>query len=237
MTEIFWQSIASYNSATWPYQIAIVAVAAMLSVLLFMRPGKVFRVAMKVFLIFLCLWIAFVYYMYYGYARDYHYVMTIFWTLMAVAWLYDMATGHSDFRPAGRRSIFGIICLMLPLLYPVISLLRGMEPPAITTPVLPSSVAMFMLGILLAFPGKINFFAFLFIFHWAVVDISKIVLFAIPEDIILAVACIPAMIIFLRDYIGEQDRESKPSKPSIRLLITGVAMLITICLTVELCLN
>ena len=38
--EIFWNTIARYNAATWPWQIAIVAAAAVLTVLLYLRPTQ-----------------------------------------------------------------------------------------------------------------------------------------------------------------------------------------------------
>lgn len=36
--EIFWNTIAAYNAATWPAQIGFTLVAAMLLVLLYLRP-------------------------------------------------------------------------------------------------------------------------------------------------------------------------------------------------------
>ena len=60
--EIFWNTIARYNAATWPWQIAIVAAAAVLTVLLYLRPTQNVKRAMKLFLAGLNAWIAVVYY-------------------------------------------------------------------------------------------------------------------------------------------------------------------------------
>ena len=34
----FWNTIAAYNAATWPVQLLLVAVAAVLTLLLYLRP-------------------------------------------------------------------------------------------------------------------------------------------------------------------------------------------------------
>ena len=60
--DVFWNTIAAYNAATWPVQLLLVAVAAVLTLLLYLRPTRAVRVAMKVFMAALNFWIAGVYY-------------------------------------------------------------------------------------------------------------------------------------------------------------------------------
>lgn len=48
--DVFWNTIAAYNAATWPVQLLLVAVAAVLTLLLYLRPTRAVRVAMKVFM-------------------------------------------------------------------------------------------------------------------------------------------------------------------------------------------
>ena len=61
--ETFWNTIASYNAATWPAQILIVVIAAVLLVMLYRRPCKAVRMAMKIYMAAINLWIAVVYYL------------------------------------------------------------------------------------------------------------------------------------------------------------------------------
>lgn len=63
--DVFWNTIAAYNAATWPVQLLLVAVAAVLTLLLYLRPTRAVRVAMKVFMAALNFWIAGVYYFIY----------------------------------------------------------------------------------------------------------------------------------------------------------------------------
>ena len=82
--EIFWNTIARYNAATWPWQIAIVAAAAVLTVLLYLRPTQNVKRAMKLFLAGLNAWIAVVYYLVWCGQRSHSDVLALFWGIMAV---------------------------------------------------------------------------------------------------------------------------------------------------------
>ena len=229
MEEIFWDSIACYNEATWLWQIVITVTGALLALVLWFRPATWVKITTKVFMVFISLWIAFVYYMGYASGRDYSNVMTIFWCMIAASWIYDLATHFSSFQKSGKYSIWGIVMLLLTLAYPLVSLMRGLEFPHITTPVIPSAVALYMLGMLMTFNRKINFFAFLLILHWSVIAMSKISIFNIPEDSILAAACIPSLVIFFRNVIKGSD-VLKPSSRTVSLLVLAVAMVLAGCM-------
>ena len=220
--EIFWNSIAEYNAATWPYQLAFIAVAAVLTLVLWFRPCTWAKIATKVLMVLESLWIAFVYYMKFAATREHSSVMAIFWCLVAASWVYDLATHYSSFQKSGKYRPWGVIMILLPLVYPVVSLLRGMTFPEMTTPMLPSAVALYMLGMLMAFNRKVNFFAFIFIMHWALLSMTKIVLFNIPEDLLLAAACLPAMFIFFSDAVDSGPSGGKPSRMAVKALIVLV---------------
>lgn len=224
--EVFWKSIAAYNEATWIWQLCFIAAAAVLTCFLWFRPGKRIVLAVKALMVAESLWIAFVYYLDFCSTRDYSGVLTIFWCMVAAAWVYDMVTKFSTFEKSGKYRWWGLAMLLLPLLYPVISLLRGMTFPEMTTPMLPSGVALYMLGMLMTFNSKINFFAFIFILHWAIISISKIVIFNIPEDALLAIACLPAMYIFLSDAVDRTPSPSKPSAKAVKILVFTITVLI-----------
>ncbi len=231
MKEIFWNSIAEYNAATWPWQAGFIVVAAVLTLVLWFRPRTWAKIAMKVYMVAVSLWIAFVYYMEFASSRDYSNVMTIFWCLMAAAWVYDLATHFSTFQKSGKYRPWGVVMLLLPLAYPAVSLLRGLGFPGMTTPMIPSAVALYMLGMLMAFNRKINFFAFILIVHWAVIAISKIDIFDLPEDALLAAACIPSMVIFfLRMLETIPADHRKPSDAVVKPLLFCVALIIAGCM-------
>lgn len=231
--EALWNSMAAYNAATWPFQLAFMAAASVLTLILLFRPCTWAKVAMKVYMVAVSLWIAFVYYMKFGSGREYSFVLTIFWCMMAAAWVYDLVTHFSSFSKSGKYRPWGIVMLMLPLCYPLISLARGLEFPCMTTPLIPSAVALYMLGVLMTFNSRINFFALIFIFHWSVIAVSKIMIFNIPEDLLLVVSCLPAMFIFSREAALSFGGPCKPPAQTISVLIFVVMALIGACMLVQ----
>ena len=225
--EIFWNTIARYNAATWPWQIAIVAAAAVLTVLLYLRPTQNVKRAMKLFLAGLNAWIAVVYYLVWCGQRSHSDVLALFWGIMAVIWLYDLYADFTRFERTSRPNGFALLLYLMPLAYPLFSLARGLSFPMMTMPVMPCSVAVFTIGLMLAFTHRINIFLVLFLCHWALIGLSKVYFFGIPEDYLLACSIVPALYLFFREYI--RDNAGRPTKPSPRVLN---ALLAVMCLII-----
>jgi hypothetical protein len=90
--------------------------------------------------------------------------------------------------------------MVMPFVYPIISLLRGLNYPMMTLPVMPSAVATFTIGLLLLHSKKVNIFMVLLLCHWSLIGLTKTYFFHIPEDFLLASASIPALYLFFREY-------------------------------------
>ena len=104
--ETFWNTIASYNAATWPAQLALTLAAVVLTLLLYFRPSPAVRIAMKVFMALLNFWIAGVYYLVCCEPREHHDLLALFWAIMGCIWVYDLAVGHASAthgQPQGVR--------------------------------------------------------------------------------------------------------------------------------------
>lgn len=225
--EIFWNTIAAYNAATWPAQIGFTLVAAMLLVLLYLRPTPAVRIAMKLFMAFLNFWIAGVFYMIYCRPREYHGMLALFWAIMGGIWIYELLVKHASLERTGQHNAFAILLLVMPLIYPLCSLALGHEFPIMTSPVMPCSVAVFTIGLMLAFSERVNIVLAMFLCHWALIGLSKVYFFGIPEDYLLACSTIPALYIFFREYV--RSNADRPMKPSAHVLD---ALLITLCLVI-----
>ncbi len=225
--EIFWSTIARYNAATWRWQIVIVAAAVLLTLMLYRHPGKRVEQAMKLFLALLNVWIALVYYLVYGYERSYSNVMVLFWALMAVLWLYDLFAGATHFKRTRRPGLLSMLLYLMPMIYPLFSLMRGLTFPMMTMPVMPCSVVVFTLGLMVAFTERINLFAVLYLGHWAFIGLAKVYFFGIPEDYLLAVSTIPALYLFFREYVrSDTNRNRKPDARVFNLLLTVICLVV-----------
>lgn len=226
-SEVFWQTIADYNRVTWPVQALLIAAGALLTRRLYRRPTPGTKVAMKLYLALLNAWIAVAYYLVACDARAYNGVMALFWGVMAAVWIYDAAVGYTSFERTRRHDRFAFVLLAMPFVYPLLSLLRGLEFPMMTSPVMPCSVAVFTIGLMLAFSERVNIVLAMFLCHWALIGLSKVYFFGIPEDYLLACSTIPALYIFFREYV--RSNADRPMKPSAHVLD---ALLITLCLVI-----
>ena len=179
--EIFWNTIASYNAATWPVQILLTLVAATLTLLLYLRPTPGVRIAMKTFMAMLNFWIAGIYYLLYGEQREHNDMLALFWAIMGCIWVYDLVVKHASLQRTHNHTGFALLLFAMPLVYPLFSLALGRTFPMVTTPVMPCSVAVFTIGLMLAFSERINIVLAMFLCHWALIGLSKVYFFGIPE--------------------------------------------------------
>ncbi len=214
--ETFWNTIADYNAATWPAQLLLVGIGAVLTLLLYKRPSPAVRSAMKIYMAVLNFWIAGVYYLVWCRPREYHDLLALFWAIMGCIWLYDLAVKHASLERTGHHTIFARVLFVMPLVYPLCSLALGREFPMITSPVMPCSVAVFTVGLMLAFSERVNIVLAMFLCHWALIGLSKVYFFGIPEDYLLACSVVPALYLFFREYI--RSLANQPAKPSPRVL-------------------
>ena len=58
-------------------------------------------------------------------------------------------------------------------------------------------------------------------------------LFDIPEDLLLAVSCLPAMFVFFRDAVRSGEEDKKPSQRTITILIFFIMALIGACVAIQ----
>lgn len=197
---IFWDTIAHYNAGTWIYQVIITLTGIFLTYSLFKSPTKKIKVAMKLYLIFLNVWIAAVYYMIYCEPRSYNSSLAGFWGIMALFWIYDLKVNYTPFERTHKHTTLAVLLCTLPLAYPLFSIIRGMSFPMMTSPVMPCSIAVFTIGLLLAFSKRVNIFLVMFLCHWALIGFTKTYFFHIPEDFLLASSAVPGLYLFFKEY-------------------------------------
>ena len=156
--EIFWRTIAYYNSATWILQIVVILIGIVLTALLIKKPRPWVKMGMKLYMIGLYSWISIVYYYIYCEERSYNGVMAMFWGVMAIIWVWDAITGYTTFERTHKYDVLSYVLLAMPFIYPMVSLARGLSFPEMTSPVMPCSVVVFTIGLSL-YPTAINYMA------------------------------------------------------------------------------
>ena len=230
--EIFWKTIRLYNAATWEWQLGIILIGIILTVLLTRNPQPWVKNGMKIYLIAVYLWISVIYYYIYCAERSYNEVMALFWAIMAILWGWDALSGYTTFERTRKYDWLAYFLFAMPFIYPLISMARGLTFPEITSPVMPCSVVVFTIGLLLFFSKNINMFIVLFLTHWSLIGLSKTYYFNIPEDFLLASASVPALYLFFKEYFANNlHTGSKPNAKYVNLLLILVCVAIGILLT------
>lgn len=199
---IFWETIAQYNAGTWIYQLIITLVGLWLTYSLFHHPTPAKKKGMKLYLIFINAWVAVVYYHIYCDPRSYSNALALFWGIMCFFWIYDLIVDYTPFELNHKHKKLAVLLCFLPLAYPLFSVARGMDFPMMTSPVMPCSIAIFTIGLLLAFSQRVNLFLILFLCHWALIGFTKTYFFQIPEDFLLASSAVPGLYLFFKEYIA-----------------------------------
>ena len=199
---IFWETIAQYNAGTWIYQLIITLVGLWLTYSLFHHPTPAKKKGMKLYLIFINAWVAVVYYHIYCDPRSYSNALALFWGIMCFFWIYDLIVDYTPFELNHKHKKLAVLLCFLPLAYPLFSVARGMDFPMMTSPVMPCSVAVFTIGLLLAFSQRVNLFLILFLCHWALIGFTKTYFFQIPEDFLLSSSAVPGLSLFFKEYIA-----------------------------------
>ena len=230
--EIFWKTIGLYNAATWEWQLGIILIGIILTVLLTRNPQPWVKNGMKIYLIAVYLWISVIYYYIYCAERSYNEVMALFWAIMAILWGWDALSGYTTFERTRKYDWLAYFLFAMPFIYPLISMARGLTFPEMTSPVMPCSVVVFTIGLLLFFSKNINMFIVLFLTHWSLIGLSKTYYFNIPEDFLLASASVPALYLFFKEYFANNlHTGSKPNAKYVNLLLILVCVASGILLT------
>lgn len=226
MMDTFWHTIALYNAATWGYQLVLIGLGLLLLGFFRWKAVPWLGVMMKAYFIILYLWIAVVYFEIYCVERSYHRIMALFWGILAGVWVWDLLAGYTLLVPKPRYPRLGYLLVLTPLLYPLFSLLRGLEFPSITSPVMPCSVVVFTIGVLLLYGQRVSLFTVLLLCHWSVIGLSKTLFFNIPEDYLMACATLPAIYLFFRDYFLKHTdaQRQKPNGHYIKWLLLAVCV-------------
>lgn len=230
--EIFWKTLADYNAETWLAQLFIVIIGIVLTVALFLNSNKKNALAVKIYIAFLYIWIALVYYFHYCEYRSYTEVMALFWIVMAVIWIWDIFRNYTTFKSKRKYLFLSLVLVMMPIIYPLVSIARGLSFPNMTSPIMPSSIVAYTIGIFLFFGGRVNLLLALLMCHWSLIGLMKTYYYDIPEDFLLGCAIIPAIYLFFKNnYIKNLDANSKPSGRFINIFfiilccMTGVGLM------------
>lgn len=197
MPELFWRTISEYNQATWIAQVAINGIGLVLTVLLYVKPNRGTKIAFKLFLTFCFGWIAIVFFLLHGSVELNKYVTATLFGLMSILFIVDVFINKTEFIRNTKYSKWAYLLYILFFTYPFLSLALGKHFPAITTWLMPCPLTVFAIAVMISFFPRIDYKIFVLLILWALGGLPKIFMFKVPEDVILFISGIVAILVWV----------------------------------------
>jgi hypothetical protein len=174
-TEAFWTRVGVYNETTWPLQLVLVVAAAVLTYMVFARPGRKTDRWMKAFLSFAFAWNGVVLFLFYLKNPVSMFTGTPLFIIVAVLFAVDIFTQKTQFRlPDARwRQGLTMLWILLAFLYPLIGWPLGHTFPQVLTPLFPCPLTVFALALVAAAAPNVDKKVFVFLLPWALMGLPK----------------------------------------------------------------
>lgn len=202
--EEFLSVFERYNTAVWPMQIVLHALAAGIIVILVLKMRKGSQV-INAILSFFWLWMGIVYQIiYFSSINPAAYIFGAAFTLQALLFAYfGFLRKQIEYHPnKSVRSIVGIILVIYGVaLYPMTSYLFGFDFRQSPTFGLPCPTTIFTLGFLLMTQNKIQTRIIIIPLLWSLIGFSAAVNLSIKQDFALGVAGLTSLILFFFERI------------------------------------
>lgn len=197
MSVQFWNTIAEYNQATWVAQSIICAIGMVLTIILYQKPSRQVKILYKLFLSFCFAWIAIVFFLLYGSAELNKYKTAALFALISILFIVDIFLNKTTFTKNKSYAKISYILYLSMFMYPLFSLMLGKHFPTITTWLMPCPLTVFTIALFISFFPLIDLKVFVLLIFWALTGLPKMFMFNVPEDIILFISGVIAILVWL----------------------------------------
>jgi len=173
--DIFWAQVALYNQATLPIQCGLIIAAAILSYLVFAKPGKQTNTWMKIFFAVAFAWNGVVFFLLFAKNPISIYFGAPLFIILSILFVVDIFMKKTEFTPPDQKwkKILTIIWILLVFMYPLFGLPLGHSYPRMITPVMPCPLTVFALTMVAAAAPKVDRKIFILLLPWALAGLPK----------------------------------------------------------------
>lgn len=216
-TATFWARVGAYNELTWPLQVVLTVAAAVLTSMVFARPGPKTDRWMKAFLSLAFAWNGAVVFPFFLKNPISIFTGTPLFIVVAALFAVDIFTQKTRFRlPDARwRQALTIFWIVLAFLYPVIGWPLGHTFPEVLTPVFPCPLTVFALALVAAAAPKVDKKVFAFLLPWALMGLPKCFgALDCYEDCILFAAGVYGLVELIRNWKARPSVERERPAPA-----------------------
>lgn len=202
--ESWWSQIGVYNNAIFPMQIITIAVAVVLTYLLFARPYARINKIMKAYLSFTFAWNGVIFFLIFGRKLPGVFLGAPLFILVAILFAWDILANKNQFSLPETRwqkylTIFLVLCAFL---YPLIGFVLGhFYPESCIFGVMPCPTTVFALALLAAAIPKVDRKIYILLLIWALPAFGKCLgALNLYEDCVLFWTGIYALIMLVKNW-------------------------------------
>ena len=202
-TEMFWNYLGAFNSATWMVQMIWLIAAIAITFFLMSRRSIVANILMKVLLSFTFAWNGIAFFLVVMDGPVYDYFFAPLFLIVAALFLIDIFTKQTEFRMPEKNWIKAVtyFWLLLWLIYPFIGLVLGRSFPQVCTPMNPCPSTVFAIAMIAAALPKVDKKVYIMLLPWALMGLPKCLgVFQCFEDCILFASGVYGLVILIVNW-------------------------------------
>ncbi len=202
--EKWWSQISIYNEAIFPMQIAVLAIAFVLTCFLFAKPGPKINKMMKAYLSFIFAWNGIVFFLIFGKELPGKFLGIPLFVLLAILMAWDIHADKIQLKlpETSWQKYLTAILILCSFLYPLIGYIFGhYYPEACTFGVMPCPTTVFALALLAAAIPEVVKKVYILLLLWALPAFGKCLgAMDLYEDCILFWVGVYAMIMLIKSW-------------------------------------
>jgi hypothetical protein len=199
-TEEFWSQLGTYNTATWPVQVAWTAAVIVMICMIFTRRTAWASMAMKILLSFAFAWNGAVYFLVFSDGPVYDFFFAPLFFAVAILFIVDIFVKRTEFTLPDRRWIryTTLFWILLWLVYPLIGLALGRGFPKVCTPMNPCPSTVLAIGLTAAAIPRVDRKSYISLLPWALMGLPKCLgVYQCYEDCILFAAGVYGLVMLI----------------------------------------
>jgi len=205
--EEWFRIMENYGVKIWPIQIIFYIIAILITIWLFIQPGRIQNIVMKLYLCIVFMWIGLAFY--FILARDIagntcgNYIMGVLFIIISVLFAIDIFRNKMQFLlPAARWHKYStLVLIILAFSYPWIGMALGHRfPNLIITGTLPCPTITFSLILLTTSLPRVNKIIYILLLFLAIpfTPFIQIFKYGVYEDIILFAVGIYSLVLLIK---------------------------------------
>ena len=202
-TVAFWDKVATYNVATWPVQVIMVAAAVYLTYRVFVKPGSRTDIWMKAFLAFCFAWNGIVFFLVFVRNPISMFTGVPLFLVVSVLFVVDIFAKKTHFKlPEGKwMRGFTFAWIALTALYPLLGWPLGHTWPQVLLPLFPCPLTVFAIALIAAALPNVDKKIFIALLPWALLGLPKCFgALDCYEDCVLFASGVYGLIVLIKNW-------------------------------------